>query len=83
MIVDFKFDIGQTVYYKLRRGPYSDATVEQGTIQGLQIRKGGRIGVDFKQYNNVPIELVSDNKDEIQAMVDEFNAIPTEERWQY
>lgn len=81
--IKIKFKLGQTVYYALDHGLYSNATVEQGTIQGFHIRKhknGFRIGVDFKQYNNFPIELVSENKDEIQLIVDKYNATPVEDR---
>ena len=39
-----------------------------------------KIGVNLKQENNYPIDFISDNKEEIQKMVDTYNAKTIDER---
>lgn len=84
MVVDFKYEIGQVVYYVLRGAFLSqDSRVVQGVIQGFQVRKHeGKIyiGVDFRGYNNINIELVSDDREKLQKIVDSYNALDIGER---
>ena len=77
--VDFGFNLGQIVHYICYRGLYEDATIEQGVIQGFQVREN-RIGVDFKRNNNIPIENVSEDKITLETRVNKYNPTPPEDR---
>lgn len=82
--INFKFDIDQVVYYiKTGSSISENSRVEQGKIRGFVISKSGndiKIGVNLKQENNYPIDFISDNKEEIQKMVDAYNAKTIDER---
>lgn len=84
MNIKLEYDIGQQVHY-INYGGYiaTKAQVQEGTIQGFQIRKHKgelKIGVDFKQINNLPIELVSTDKQKLEKIVKEYNVKTIEER---
>ena len=84
MNINIKYDIGQQVHY-INYGDFISikAQIQEGVIQGFQIRKHKgelKIGVDFKQINNLPIELVSTDKQKLEKIVKEYNVKTIEER---
>jgi len=79
MIVDFKLNIGDSVFYVMIKNMEKVAYVQMGIIEGFSVHnpKLGEdleLRADFRGYNGVSLKCVSIDRDKIQRKVDEFNA---------